>query len=474
MLVESLSGIRGIFDSDLNEDVVRKYAKAFALWLKQKKHPSVVIGYDTRPSSEVISGWMQEEFIREGIDEVFNCGVASTAAMHIAVETFHAAGGVMITASHNEPQWNGLKFMRHDGALLYPEEAESLTKSAHEVTLQKGEVDASGVLDVSHRLIQEYVLLLLRTIGDDARELLQERNFHILVDPNGGAAVVYLKEFFDRLGITVTYKGDVRGEFWRTVEPKAESLAPLVDLLEIGKEDFAIAFDCDADRMEFVVPKNSAFAKRGTPFVSGQYVLGLVTHAVLSSLKDDAKKSIVVTNCATSILVQEVIERHKATLEEVDVGEINVVKRMQELKSPVGGEGSSAGGIIPPMTGRDGLMTLAVILRYLAESEKTMDEALVDLPEYTTLQAKVSVDPKKALEVRKKLIDRMKKQCKDVRVFGEDGGVKCVPQEKQFITFRMSKTEAGVYRVIADAKEAKDAEALLEEGKKLIESLSKS
>lgn len=471
MLVESLSGVRGIFGTDLYEEIVRRYARAFALRALSQKSKGIAIGYDTRPSSLQISEWMIEEFLRAGINDIYNCKVASTAAMHLSPHTFGAGGAVMITASHNEPEWNGLKFMRADGALLHPEEAETLTKKSREVELDLTDVDTSQAIDVSRRLAQEYVLLLLRTIGDTAKEKITERQLHILVDTNGGAAIPYIKDFFDRLNIQITFKGDVQGAFWRTVEPKAESLAPLMNMLEIGKEDFAIAFDCDADRMEIVMPKNSAYAERGTPFVSGQYVLGLVVKAVLSFLEHPAK-AIVVTNNATSGLVKDVVDSYKAKLEEVDVGEINVVKRMQELESPVGGEGSSAGGIIPPMAGRDGLFTLSVILRYLAESEKTLDEALLDLPNYETIAGKVQVDPKKALVVRKKLIEKMQETCADVHVFGIDGGVKCVHEARQFVTFRMSKTEAGVYRVIADAREKGDAEKLFERGKKLLEQLS--
>lgn len=471
MLVESLSGVRGIAGEDLNEDIVRRYARAFADRIKASGNLSVAVGSDTRPSSPEIATWMIEEFVKAGIEDIYDCKVASTGAMHLAVHVFKTGGAVMITASHNEPQWNGFKFMRDDGALLHPDQAEDLMKASREATVTSEKTDISSAMDVSRRLTQEYVLLLIRTIGDAARAKLAERNISILVDTNGGAAIPYVKEFFDTLRISISWRGDKDGDFWRTVEPKAESLAPLVDLLDVQKEDFAIAFDCDADRMEFVMPKNSAYAENRTPFVSGQYVLGLVVRAVLSE-HDKPSSVTVVTNNATSGLVCDVVSSFGAKIEEVDVGEINVVKRMQEVESPVGGEGSSAGGIIPPMTGRDGLLTLAVILRYLAESEKTIDEALLDLPRYTTLQEKVTVDPKKADNVREQLIEQMKKRCKHVAVYGNDGGVKCIPEDKEFVTFRMSKTEAGVYRVIADAKEEKRAKQLIEEGKKLLQSLS--
>lgn len=472
MLVESLSGIRGIFGDDLSEHVVRSYAAAFASkHLSRRK--SAVLGYDTRPSSKQTADWIIDEWQKAGITEIYDCKVASTAAMHIAVPLFKAAGGVMITASHNEPQWNGMKFLREDGAVLLPAEADALIATSHTLKPVCGTLNQTNTLDGSRRLSQEYVLLLLRTIGDEARKKLAEMKLHILVDANGGASLPYIKDFFDRINIDVTLKGETAGHFWRTVEPNAESLTPLVEMLNIGKEDFAIAFDCDADRMEFVLPKSSAFAKLLTPLVSGQYVLGLVTEAVLHTLPKIKKPPIVVTNCATSRLVEEVALSHGAGIEDVDVGEINVVERMRELQSPVGGEGSSSGGIIPPMPGRDGLLTLAVVLRFLAETEKTLDEALIDLPRYVTMQAKVQVDPLKGEATRKKLISHFDaKKCKYV-AFGLDGGIKYFPEEKQFITFRMSKTETGVYRVIADAKTEEQTQTLLELGKSLLQKLSK-
>ncbi|MFA5322267.1 MAG: hypothetical protein WC373_06280 [Smithella sp.] len=195
MLVESLSGVRGIFNSDLTEDVVRRYARAFAERLIAAQESGVAIGYDTRPSSAAISVWMIEEFLRAGISDIYNCKVASTAAIHLTPAVFKAGGAVMITASHNEPEWNGLKFMRKDGALLHPGEAEKLMNDSRRVTPGSGDVDVESALDVSRRLQQEYVLLLLRTIGDDAKRTLAERQLHIFVDANGGAAIPYLKDF---------------------------------------------------------------------------------------------------------------------------------------------------------------------------------------------------------------------------------------------------------------------------------------
>lgn len=472
MLVESLSGIRGIFGDDLTEHVVRSYASSFASkHLSRRK--SAVLGYDTRPSSKQIADWIIDEWHKAGITDIYDCKVASTGAMHIAVPLFKAAGGVMITASHNEPQWNGMKFLREDGALLLPQEADLLIGTAHSLKPALGAVGQLQTLDGSRRLVQEYVLLLLRTIGDEARKKLTEMNLHILVDSNGGASLPYIKEFFDRINAVVTLKGETEGHFWRTVEPNAESLTPLVEMLNIGKEDFAIAFDCDADRMEFVLPKSSAFAKLLSPLVSGQYVLGLVTEAVLHGLSKTAKPLVVVTNCATSRLVEEVALSNGAGVEDVDIGEINVVQRMNELQSPVGGEGSSSGGIIPPMPGRDGLLTLAVVLKYLATTEKTLDEALIDLPRYVTVQAKIQVDPKKGEHTRKKLLEYFESKKMKYVSFGVDGGIKYFPDEKQFITFRMSKTEAGVYRIIADSKTEEQTQSLIEAGKALLQSCSK-
>ncbi len=470
MLIESLSGVRGIFGSDITQSLIRDYVSAYAAMIRENGGTSIAIGRDTRQSSEEITDWVQDALRTSGLSMVYDCGIASTPAMHVAVKIFEADGGIIITGSSNELSWNGLKFLRADGGMLYPEESDMLTQSAHSISLQLAKYKEPSVFEVSRRLTQEYVLMLLRIIGDTARKKLEERSLKILIDANGGTAYQYAKELFDRMHIEAHYRTERNGEMWRSVKPTAESIGPLLDALDVDKLDFAVAFDADADQMEFVLPKHAAFATLGSPFVSGQYVLGLAVKAVLEAHRGDPPA--IVVNNATSQLVYDTAKSYGAETIEVDVGEINVVQKMRALHSIIGGEGASAGVIVPPMEGRDGLLTLAVILRYLAESEKTLDEALLDLPRYHSAQANVECELKTLEKLRTNLIVALQKTHAQVTVFNDDGAVKWRPSEKQFVTFRASKTEPGIYRIIADAKEKKDAEDLLEKGKKFLQALA--
>lgn len=469
MLIESLSGVRGIFGTDITPSLITGYVSAFAAMIRENGGTSVAIGCDTRESSSDIKKWVIDSLQSSGLAIVYDCGIASTPAMHLAVQVFEASGAIMITGSSNEPNWNGLKFLRADSGMLYPEESLALKERAHEISLHTKPAQAPNMFDVSRRLTQEYVLMLLRVIGDGARKKLEERSMKILIDANGGTAYQYAKELFDRLHIDAHFRTEKNGDAWRAVKPTAESIGPLLDEIDIEKLDFAVAFDADADQMEFVLPKHAAFATLSSPFVSGQYVLGLAVKAVLEAHRGTPPA--IVVNNATSQLVYETAHAYHAETVEVDVGEINVVQKMRTLRSLIGGEGASAGVIIPPMEGRDGLLTLVVVLRYLAESEKTLDEALLDLPRYHTLQAHVVCDPKGLGALREKLLSALQKEHTQVTVFNNDGAVKWRPAEKQFVTFRASKTEPGIFRIVADAKEKQDAEALLEKGKTFLEQL---
>ena len=158
------------------------------------------------------------------------------------------------------------------------------------------------------------------------------------------------------------------GIFNRLIEPTQESLAYLADEVEKENADLGAGWDCDGDRVELVIPNNSEFTKQQGRMLSGQYILALLVEEVMSEYKGENK--VVVTNDATSNLVTEVAEKHNAKVVEVEVGEINVVEKIEELNAAVGGEGSSSGGIFPPSKCRDGILTLIMIFGLIAKRKK--------------------------------------------------------------------------------------------------------
>ncbi|MBN2566608.1 hypothetical protein JXB02_00810 [Candidatus Woesearchaeota archaeon] len=461
MLTESFSGVRGRYGGDITGDLAMRYAHALGretLARTRKTGATFVVGGDTRPSSRSL----MDIFIRvlRGYGDVIDVGVQSTPAVELAVREFGADGGAIVTASHNEPADNGWKLLGETGAVLGPAAMARVIRTAHAKPAapagKEGTVSRKGA-----GLADAYIRFVLDTIGKGHADAIRKRGFSVVADPNGGTAGLYLATLFGRLGITGIYRNIEPGVFARRVEPDGESIGYLGAVARKGKADLAVGFDCDADRAEFVLPSGR--------MVSGQEVLALLVDEALADAETGA---VVVANAVTSNLVTEIAERHGARVEHVDVGEINVVERMDELQSPVGGEGSSSGGIFPPSRCRDGILTFAMVLRLLSRTGKGIEAILDSYPRYYSGRTKVSCDPEAVPQVRQLLSERYESQGRRVERYGDGtGGLKAWIGEKSFIFFRASKTEAGQFRIVSDADDEQEAERILAEGRSLLMSL---
>lgn len=470
MLTESFSGIRGLFDKDLTREVIEGYALSFSNFLKKnKKRPLVILGMDTRPSSPIIKEDMKKIFLEQGID-VYDVGFNSTPAIQLGVRLWKADGGVVITASHNEPIWNGWKLLRETGSVLKHDEIkeviEGSKRAKREASEKKGKCEERGA-----ELRKSYVDFILDIIGDVGVKAIHNSNFKVVVDPNGGTAATVIRDLLGRLKVEIIEKNMELGVFNRLIEPNEKSLAYLAYYVEDLEADIGAGWDCDGDRVEFVIPNNSKFSKERGRMLSGQYILALLVEAVLADYKGD--KRIVVVNDATSNLIKEVAEKYNADIVEVEVGEINVVEKIDELGAPVGGEGSSSGGVFPPSKCRDGIMSLAMILKLMAERKMKITDILEEFPHYYNARFYPTCDPSKIIELRRRLEEYWKEQphIKGIRKTGDEmGGLKIIREETKegpgWIWYRASRTEKGVFRIITDAKEREYAEKLLGMGEK--------
>ncbi len=450
-LVESFSGIRGIYGKELTDSIAVRYAYAFSQLLGKNK--TVVIGRDTRPSGEQI----RKELI-EGLQcQIIDVGVALTPAVQNAVRTYKADGGIIITASHNEPEYNGFKFLDTDGAVLRPKQIEQVIKNYHKVKDLNEEDFLTRHLFKEEKPVKE--VKKVNAIGDYKKFLgfgnLKVKN-KIIIDPNGGAGI-HAKEI---LGDRAVYVNMKEGAFKRIVEPNQESLQYLTKEIKKHKAAFAAGFDCDADRVEVIL-------EDGT-LVSGNHLLALIVDHMLSE-SENPKKETVVVNDATSYLVKEIAEKHHAQWQEVEVGEINVVDAMMLAQSSIGGEGSNGGVIIAPSKCRDGIQTLLFLLKILEKKNTSLKEVVEKLPQYYYLKEKVKL--KKSFKEKKDQIKEyyLNKGFIAHETGDETGGLKAV-KDHAWIWFRQSKTEDKVLRIITDSPDEALAKELMEEGKKLVKS----
>ncbi len=478
-LVESFSGIRGTWGESFTPEVCRRYGYAFGQMLLAKHaDANVVIGRDTRPSGPGVFAALVQGLAAAGIRRVIDLGISSTPMTEQGVRHFRAAGGVILTASHNQPEDNGIKFLQGTGGILSAGDAAILIHEAGSEEVQavsqamEGATASVGleIIDGHKEAVDAYLQFVLDSTGCTSAHV-QKANAKVLLDINGGANGEVAPALAKKLGLDVVVKGQKPGEFWRLVEPKAESLAPLAAELHEGM--FACAFDCDADRMEIVLPTSSQFALQYGPLVSGQYVVGLVVQAILSA-DPKAKEHPVITNDATSQMVKRIAEHAGTTVEEVEVGETNVVSMMHDRGSKVGGEGSNGGSIVAPGQCRDGLQALAVIIRYLADHHTTLDQTLLHLPHFHTVAIKAQCLGSQQARARQGMIEHYRVAGARVTTTGgQDGGVKAWVHSDAWVWWRASKTEAGVFRIIADAKDRHTAEQLLKEAKDVFARVSK-
>ncbi|HLC65483.1 MAG TPA: hypothetical protein VJI46_05175 [Candidatus Nanoarchaeia archaeon] len=429
-IVESYSGVRGIYGGELTKEIVRNYTVAFS---KRKK--KIVVGRDTRKSSKE----MRHLIVNSAGIEVIDVGVASTPEIQLAVRLFGADGGIIITASHNEPEYNGMKFLGKNGAIIGKNEMEGLIKAAKVTGFpKKSKVVEKGISG-------EYVSFVRDIVG--AFDRIRKKKFSVVIDPNGGTGII-AKKVLESAGVNVTVINGKPGAFRRKIEPTESSLKNLQRIVKNKKADLGVGFDCDADRAEMVL---------GNRFVSGHYVLALLVMAAARN------GDTVVINDATSNVVREVAGKLGCGVLEAEVGEVNVISKMEAAKAAVGGEGSSGGGILFPSRCRDGTLTLMMILKLMAENGKGLQEILGEMPKYYTVQAKTSIS-----SFNNGAFESLLKR-KYGKVASHGDSLKVVFKDS-FLWFRASRTESGIIRVIADARSENRAKVLIMEGLFLLQS----
>jgi len=453
MLIESFSGIRGIVGKDLTEDTARKYAYVFFNYIKKKlkRDPLIVIGTDTRPFSDLLKGAMQES-----LHDTIDVGIAATPMIELAVREYKADCGIIITASHNEPEWNGFKFLDSDGAVLRKKDIGqviadfSKIKDTDEVDFirqqYKGrKFKVKRIYRKNHDIVKRYYSFLLGIIGRKNKRLIKKAKFKVIVDPNGGAGY-HAIDILNKIGVNVMPINETPGIFKRLVEPNKESLSYLIKEVKKSKACLAAGFDCDADRVEIVTDA----------IVSGQYILALIVDDILKE-----KKGVVITNDATSGVVKDIVKKNGCKIMEVEVGEINVVDAMINNLSSVGGEGSSSGVIIPPSRCRDGILSLLYVLKIMAEKKQALSSIISKLPKYYTLRKKVRFKQSNHDAIKRKLMKHyIAKGFKVQQTGGIKGGLK-VFMDDSWVWYRASKTEEGIFRVMADSKSLKKAKRML-------------
>lgn len=426
----SVSGVRGIVGKGLTPSIVSRFALAFGTFVKGGK---VVIGSDTRHSREVIRHSVVSGLLASGCD-VVDIGICPTPTVLYNVKHLKTLGGIAITASHNPAEWNGLKFIGRGGIFLDGTQAKRLIAIYEKNRFHTVPWNRIGKVQKDNEAVKRHIdavlsLPFLNITG------LRKRKFRVAVDCVNGAASAVFPQFLERFGCDVIKVFcDGTGDFRRNPEPVGENLSVLGEKVKKNNADVGFATDADGDRLSIV-------GNDGIPF-GEEYSLALAGRFYLSKLKGS-----VVTNLSTSRMIDTITKEFGVKLYRTKVGEANVVSKMKATRAVFGGEGN--GGVIVPKIQytRDALSGIVLILQYMLESGKTINQLSSELEKMKIV--------KKKLKISKKLnYGKIVEELPPGKINRTDG-VR-IDWEKGWIHIRKSGTEP-IVRIIAEARRKKDA-----------------
>ena len=450
-LMISVSGVRGLVGTDLTPEFVARWEATFGTWAKTGKGKTtrIVLGRDARTSGPMFAAAATAGLASVGCD-VIDVGLVPTPTVQLAVEHHRAAGGIVLTASHNPIEWNALKFIGSDGIFLDGIAGTRVRELAAGETLPRANYNAIGGVEADSDAISRHLAAVLALRGVDVRAI-RKRRFDVALDTVRGAGGAVMPALLERLGCRVTAINlETDGLFPRPPEPLPENLKALGALVRRKKADVGIAVDPDVDRLAIVDEK-------GRP-IGEDYTLAFAIRAVRPS-----GRQTVVCNLSTSLVVEDAAKEFGATVVRTPVGEANVARKIIELKAVIGGEGN--GGVMYPAlhVGRDAPVAGALLLGLLARERATVSELVGRAPRYTIVKAKLERGTRNA-ESMGEVYAALRGHFRDATADTQDGLRLAWPDS--WLHVRPSGTEP-IIRLIAEAPTSAAAERLIEEGRHL-------
>lgn len=443
-LIITISGMRGIVGENLTVAVAKEYGCAFGTFLRQNSASkagklSVCIGRDSRPSGRMLFSAMADGLCSAGID-VVDLGIVTTPGVGIMTRHLHCAGGVVITASHNPAEYNGIKLLLSNGVApparlaerikgLFLEKDFDLVGSA-----SRGRISQNEETDVVH-IAKVLVIVDKNAIAD--------KKFKVILDSVNGAGGRAGKKLLDTLGCdVVVMNNEMTGRFAHEPEPTGENLTGLCDkVIEIGA-DVGFGLDPDADRLAIVDETGR--------YIGEEYTLALAAKYVFSRCTGKAA-----ANLSTSRMIDDIAGAAGCKVIRTAVGEANVAEAMIENSCVIGGEGN--GGVIDLRVGpvRDSLVGMALVLVLMTDTGKSVGTLANEVGGYYMDKAKVKSDP----EQTKLIIERAKEAFAEARIDTTDGAR--FDFADGWLHIRSSNTEP-VMRVIVETKSEDSAQKYID------------
>lgn len=452
-LIKSISGIRGTIGGrsgdTLNPLDIVKFTSAYATFIRRSgksQSNTIVVGRDARISGEMVKNVVCGTLMGIGYD-VINIGLATTPTTELAVRMTQAAGGIIITASHNPRQWNALKLLNHEGEFLTKAEGNEVLDIAESEDFIYADVDHLGHYSEDPSFDQRHIesVLALKLVD---REAIKKAHFKVAVDGINSVGGVILPKLLNELSVEYTLlNGEPTGDFAHNPEPLEKNLGGIMQEMSKGGYDLGIVVDPDVDRLAFICEDGTMFGE--------EYTLVSVADYVLSHTPGNT-----VSNLSSTRALRDVTEKHGGQYMASAVGEVNVTTKMKEVNAVIGGEGN--GGVIYPEShyGRDALVGIVLFLSSLAHKGCKVSELRKTYPNYCMAKNRIDLTPETDISA---ILDRIKEMYADEKVTDIDG-VKIDFADK-WVHLRASNTEP-IIRVYSEAATMEEAESL---GRKLMD-----
>ena len=427
-LIKSISGIRGTIGGAAGDgltpvDIV-KFVSAFGTWaINNSGIKKIVIGRDARISGLMVNNIVIGTLQGLGID-VVDLGLSTTPTVEIAVPAEHAAGGIILTASHNPKQWNALKLLNSKGEFISDTDGKEVLEIAENSDFKYADVDHLGKVTNDNTYLQKHIdaVLALPLVDVDA---IAKADFKVVIDCVNSTGGIFIPALLKALGVKTVHElfCEPDGKFPHNPEPLPENLIALSQEVVKKKANLGIAVDPDVDRLCFVNEDGSMFGE--------EYTLVAVADYVLRHHKGNT-----VSNLSSTRALRDVTEKAGGEYNAAAVGEVNVVNKMKETNAVIGGEGN--GGVIYPELhyGRDALVGIALFLTHLAKFGKPVSTLRASYPGYFISKNKITLTPEMDIDaLLLKVEEKYKKQ-----PHSTIDGLK-IEFDKEWVHLRRSNTE---------------------------------
>jgi phosphomannomutase len=455
-LIKSISGIRGTIggseDQGLTPLDIVKYTTAYADTVITGDNKKIVVGRDARISGLMVNQLVCGTLMSKGID-VLDLDLSTTPTVEMAVVKEKAAGGIILTASHNPKQWNALKLLNSKGEFISEKMGNKIIQKVKDSDFEFNGVDSLGSYHLESGYIDWHIDEILKLSIVDT-SIIRKKNFTVVVDAVNSTGGIAVPKLLKKLGVAnvIEIFCEPTGKFPHNPEPLPEHLTDLSAEVVRNNADLGIIVDPDVDRLAFVNENGDVFGE--------EYTLVAVADYVLSQIKGNT-----VSNLSSTRALRDVTEKRGGIYHASAVGEVNVVKMMKKTNAVIGGEGN--GGIILPELhyGRDALVGVALFLTHLARENRPMSHLKASYPNYIISKNKIQLTPEIDVDL---ILDRLKEKYKNQPINTVDG-VK-IEFDTEWVHLRKSNTEP--IRIYAEGNTLSVADSLVNKIKSDIKELT--